>query len=122
MDYGTLLLDARGKARVKPDASAAVRALMYSADGYPYYDPASGNTTCGDYQTLYTALAKAHREQGLPFHTSMLDSFWYGQAVNSGVWTWDKTSPCFSSRFPRGLPWLRGQVLRMKAAQTSRPP
>ena len=88
--------------------------LVCQPTRYLYYDPASGNGTCGDYEALYLALARANRDgspaQRLPYRTSMLDSYWYGQAVHGGVWTWDESSPCFASRFPRGLPWLRGQV------------
>ena len=78
MDYGSLLLDAYGKRRAPPDVSAAVSALMYSADGYPYYNPATGNTTCGNYEDVYLALSKANanRAQHLPYRSSMLDSFW----------------------------------------------
>jgi hypothetical protein len=110
MDYGSLLLVAHAKQRLLPNVSVAVRALMYSADGYPYYDPASGNGTCGNYEDVYLALQKGNRAQGLPYRTSMLDSFWYGQAVFDGVWRWDDRSPCFRSRFPRGLPWLRREL------------
>ena len=110
MDYGSILLGTHGKQRTLPDVSPAVSSLMYSADAYPYYDPPSGNSTCGNYEDLYIALAKANRAQRLPYRTSMLDSFWYGQAVHGGVWTWDAASPCFTSRFPRGLPWLRQQM------------
>ena len=110
MDYGSLLLDAHGKQRALPDVSTAVESLMYSADGYPYYDPASGNSTCGNYEDLYLALAKSDAAQHLPYRTSMLDSFWYGQAVHNGVWRWDADSPCFQGRFPHGLPWLRGNM------------
>ena len=76
MGYGSLLLDAHGKSREPPDVSDAVGALMYSADGYPYYDPASGNSTCGNYEDVYLAISKANKAQGLPFRTNMLDSFW----------------------------------------------
>ena len=110
MDYGSLLLQEHGKQRPRPNVSEAVKSLMYSADGYPYYDPASGNSTCGNYEDLYLEIDKANRAQGLPYHTSMLDSFWYGQAVNDGVWKWDASSPCFDSRFPHGLPWLHKQL------------
>ena len=80
MDYGSLLLDTYGKHRASPDVSLAVSALMYSADGYPYYNPSTGNTTCGNYEDVYFALSKANanRAQHLPYHTTMLDSFWYG--------------------------------------------
>ena len=111
MEYGSLLLDAHGKQRARPDVSPAVGSLMYSADAWPYYDPQSGNTTCGNYEDLYVALSAANRgAQELPYHTSMLDSYWYGQAIHDGIWTWDESSPCYSSRFPRGLPWLREQM------------
>ena len=110
MQYGSLLLDAHGKQRLRPEVSPAIRSLMYSADGYPYYDPASGNTTCGNYEDVYLAVSKASREQGLPFKLSMLDSFWYGQSITKGVMRWDASSQCFDARFPHGLPWLRGQL------------
>lgn len=80
--WGDVLLQLHDKQRTPPDAGLAISSLSYSGDGFYYYNPATGNSSCGDYGSTYASVGAYAKQEGIPYQMYMV---WYSAVQCSWV-------------------------------------